>query len=105
MARDLSGHCFDHLMKYLFFLFFIICNRLFACEVVDDRGNHVKLDKPAIRVISLAPDITENVFAIGGGDQLVGVVKGSDYPPLALKNPSGCNSQSRRYGVVVKIKT
>lgn len=87
MARDFSGHCFDHLMKYLFFLICIICNRLFACEVVDDKGNHLKLDQPAMRVISLAPDITENIFAIGAGAQLVGVVKGSDYPPPAKKIP------------------
>jgi iron complex transport system substrate-binding protein len=35
----------------------------------------------AMRVISLAPSLTETVFALGAGDQLVGVSSYCDYPP------------------------
>ena len=48
--------------------------------VVDDLGHTVSLPEPAARIISLAPHITENLFAAGVGGQVVGVVKHSDYP-------------------------
>jgi len=37
------------------------------------------------RIISLAPAVTETVFALGMGDRLVGVSIYCDYPPPALK--------------------
>jgi len=40
------------------------------------------------RVITLAPHLTELVFAAGAGDRLVGVVDYSDYPPAAAEIPS-----------------
>src|SRR5690242_15427167 len=58
-----------------------------ACLIQDDKGNQIKLDKPARRIISLAPDITETLFAIGAGNQVVGVVSGSDYPQAAQTIP------------------
>jgi len=39
------------------------------------------------RIVSLAPDITESLFAVGAGKQVVGVMQGSDYPPAAQKIP------------------
>ncbi len=42
----------------------------------------------APRVITLAPHLTELVFAAGAGDRLVGVVAWSDYPPEASGLPS-----------------
>lgn len=50
-----------------------------ACTVTDDIGHIIHLNKPAQRIISLAPDITENLFAIGAGNNIVGVIQGSDY--------------------------
>jgi iron complex transport system substrate-binding protein len=39
------------------------------------------------RVVSLAPSLTEIVFALGAGDTLVGVSEYSDYPEAAKKIP------------------
>lgn len=58
-----------------------------ACVVVDDLGNTVKLSKPAERIISLAPDLTEILFTAGAGSQIVGVMQGSDFPENAKKIP------------------
>lgn len=53
--------------------------------VTDDKGNTLHLDRPARRIVSLAPHITETLFAAGAGKYIVGVVAYSDYPPEANK--------------------
>lgn len=54
-----------------------------AVEVVDDDGQRVTLAAPASRIVSLAPSLTEILFAAGAGGQVVGVVEYSDFPPPA----------------------
>jgi iron complex transport system substrate-binding protein len=39
------------------------------------------------RIISLAPSITETLFALGLGEQVVGVTRYCNYPPEALTKP------------------
>src|SRR5215510_732766 len=39
------------------------------------------------RIVALAPNLTEIVFALGAGDRLVGVSEYSDYPEAARKIP------------------
>lgn len=56
-------------------------------RVTDALGREVVLAEPARRVISLAPHITETVFAAGAGSQLVGAVSYSDYPEAARQVP------------------
>ncbi len=58
-----------------------------AVEVTDDENAKVRLAHPAERIISLAPSLTELLFAAGAGDKLVGVVEYSDYPPAASALP------------------
>jgi iron complex transport system substrate-binding protein len=55
--------------------------------VTDDTGRSVRLAQPARRIVSLAPHITENLFAIGAGSRVVGTVDYSDYPEAARKIP------------------
>ncbi|MEN6429054.1 MAG: helical backbone metal receptor [Phycisphaerales bacterium] len=40
------------------------------------------------RIVSMAPNLTEILFALGLGPNLVGVTQDSDYPPAAAKKPS-----------------
>ena len=51
--------------------------------VIDSSGRQVSLERPAQRIVGLAPHIVENLFSAGAGDKLVGVVSHSDYPPAA----------------------
>lgn len=56
-------------------------------SVRDDKGSQVVLQRPAQRVVTLAPHATELVFAAGGGARIVGTVKYSEYPPAAKDIP------------------
>ncbi|TPQ34398.1 cobalamin-binding protein [Cupriavidus pinatubonensis] len=56
-------------------------------SAVDDAGQTVTLAQPARRVVSLAPHVTELLYAAGGGDRIVGTVHYSDYPPQARDIP------------------
>ena len=58
-----------------------------AISVKDDAGATVTVAKPAQRVISLAPHVTELLFAAGGGSHVVCVVSYSDFPAAAKKIP------------------
>jgi iron complex transport system substrate-binding protein len=54
---------------------------------VDDLGRKIYLPHPPHRIVSLAPHITEMLFALGAGDQVVAVTQFCDYPPEAIHKP------------------
>lgn len=56
--------------------------------VVDDAGREVQLAVPAKRIVSLAPHLTELLFAAGAGERLVGVSEHSSYPVQAQQLPT-----------------
>lgn len=58
-----------------------------AAEHVDDAGQRLVLPAPPRRVVSLAPSLTEMVHAVGAGDALVAVTRGSDHPPAVRSLP------------------
>lgn len=51
--------------------------------MVDGSGVEVVLDKPAQRIISISPNLTEILFGIGAGDRLIGRDSNSMYPEAA----------------------
>lgn len=53
----------------------------------DDVGRRVYLAKPARRVVSLAPSVTEILFAVGLDAEVVGVTTFCDYPAQAKSKP------------------
>jgi iron complex transport system substrate-binding protein len=72
---------------WLLALGLISTQALAAVSVRDDAGDTIVLPQPARRVVSLAPHVTEMLFAAGGGDRIVGAVNYSDYPPAARNIP------------------
>jgi len=59
-----------------------------AATFVDMVGRRVELQKPPRRIISLAPSLTEILFALGAGDSVVGVTDYADYPTEAGGKPT-----------------
>lgn len=55
--------------------------------VKDDRGVIIRLQKPAQRIVTLTPHLTELVFAAGAGKRLAGVARFSNHPPEAKALP------------------
>ena len=94
-------------LKTLLFTILIICLSAFNCfargekereeipsvdtegkaeltiSVTDSLGRSVRLNSIPGRIISLSPSTTEILFAVGAGDQVVGVTNRCDFPPEA----------------------
>ena len=62
-------------------------SRADAKIVVDQMGRSMTVPDTPRRVVSLAPSITEIIFALGQEDRLKGVTTYSNYPPAALTLP------------------
>jgi len=58
-----------------------------AIAVRDDAGGEIRMVAPAARIVSLAPHLTELVYAAGAGPALVGASEFSDYPQSARALP------------------
>lgn len=77
------------LQLFLFFLFVLLgCDNkprypqtILPLAITDDIGNKFLFDEEPKRIISLAPSITEILFALDSGKSLVGVTNYCDYPP------------------------
>ena len=54
-------------------------------EVKDEMGRVIRIPQPVRRIVSLAPSVTETLFALGLGDRLVGDTDFCDYPPEAKR--------------------
>lgn len=73
-------------------------------SVTDDTGATVTLPAPAQRVISLAPHVTELLYAAGGGAKMVGAVTYSDYPPEAKQLPRVGDNKSLDLERILALK-
>jgi iron complex transport system substrate-binding protein len=56
-------------------------------SIRDDLNRPVHVKKKPERIVTLAPFLTELVYAAGAGDNVIGVSKLSDFPPDARKVP------------------
>lgn len=58
-----------------------------VAQVIDDYGRRIELAAPARRIVSLAPHLTETLYAAGAGTRLVGAAEFSNFPAEARALP------------------
>lgn len=80
LPRKLKGRLFCYRIISVVFCLIFFANVFASVDVKDSTGSLVKLNKPAVRILSLAPNVTEILFEIGAGNQIIGRDKYSDYP-------------------------
>jgi iron complex transport system substrate-binding protein len=56
-------------------------------SLTDDAGRPVTIPTLSRRIISLAPSVTELLYALGAGEQLIAVTQACNYPPEAQGKP------------------
>jgi iron complex transport system substrate-binding protein len=71
---------------------------------IDDAKQSITLTKPAQRIITLAPSLTELAFAAGAGDKLVAVSAYSDYPASAKKLPQVSDASGVSFESLLALK-
>lgn len=73
-------------------------------EITDDLGRRIKIPARVERAVSLAPNLTEIVFAIGAGDRLVGRTSYDNYPLEAQKIPTVGDTISPNIETIIALK-
>lgn len=75
-------------MSRLVLLVLLLSQSAFAATTFhDDIGGRLPLKQSTGRIISLAPHVTELIYAVGAGRQLVGIDSASDFPASAKNLP------------------
>jgi ABC-type Fe3+-hydroxamate transport system substrate-binding protein len=73
----------------LLFVLLVVAVAAQASRVItDETGRTVTVPDHPHRVVCLVPSITDTVFALGSGDDVVAVSDYTTHPPAALKKPS-----------------
>ena len=73
-------------------------------EVRDDLGRTVIVSQKIGRAVSLAPNLTEMIFAIGAGDRLVGVTTFCDYPAEATTKEKVGDTQTPNVERIIALR-
>ncbi|CAN5454110.1 ABC transporter substrate-binding protein [soil metagenome] len=73
-------------------------------DIADDLGRKMKIPERIERAVSLAPNLTENIFAVGAGDRLVGVTTFCNYPEAATKIQKVGDTISPNMETIIALK-
>lgn len=80
-------HGYLSVIAMVAFAIFLPSGHLEARDITDQLGRTMSVPENLQRIVSLAPSITEIVFALGQKDRLKGVTIYSDFPDEATKLP------------------
>jgi len=73
-------------------------------EVTDETGRRVVIPVVVRRIVSIAPNLTETIYALGAQDHLVGDTDYCDYPPEARLKPHVGNAMNPSLEEIVALK-
>lgn len=76
----------------------------FPIKFIDDMDREVIIEDEVQRVISLAPGVTEIIYALNAEDKLVGVSSAANYPEAALEKESVGNISDPNIEKIVSLK-
>ncbi len=73
-------------------------------DITDDLGREIRIPEKVERVVSLAPNLTESIFAVGAGDRLVGVTTFCNYPEAAQKIQKVGDTMNPNMETIIALK-
>ncbi len=73
-------------------------------KITDDLGREVKIPEKIERAVSLAPNLTEIVFAVGAGERLVGRTSYDNFPPEATTIPTIGDTMNPNIENIIALK-
>ena len=91
-------------MRFIVLLLIFFGTKANAVSAVDSDGRRVTLAAPAQRIVSLAPHVTEQLYAAGAGARLVAASEYSDYPEEAKRLPRVASSGAVNLEMVLALK-
>ncbi len=91
-------------MMRVIFLILLSVLTVQAATLEDMVGRQVEIQTPPRRIVSLAPSLTEILFALGAGDALVGVTDFDNYPPEVREKRSVGGGIDPNLEVIVALR-
>lgn len=76
----------------------------YPLTVTDSLGREVVLEKAPQKFVSLSPAITEILFALGAGEQVIGVSEYCDYPEEAFEKPKMGDFTNPNFEVILEAE-
>jgi len=94
------------LSRFVLALFMLLLTAVSQASVSasDHLNRQIRLDQPAQRIVSLAPNITELLFHIGAGEQIIGADEYSNYPDEAKKITRVNNHAMANYELILSLQ-
>jgi len=91
-------------MRIIALLSVLISTSASAVSAVDSDGRRITLKATAQRIVSLAPHVTEQLYAAGAGSKVVAASEYSDYPEEAKALPRVASSGAVNLEMVLALK-
>lgn len=78
---EMKKHITVFVSALLILLIFVAPGFAYPLEFTESSGKTIRIEKRPERVVSIVPSVTEAIFRIGAGDQVVGVTWHNVFPP------------------------